>query len=304
MNYSNFNDINIHIISYIYQFLNINDLYNCSVVSKKFNRTFYNNAHWITIFKNEYDENIEIYKKLFNLDNNLETVKKYIQIHKTKKSFFNSGYDDRNIALFYARQNLNMLPGLEKLPVGICNLINLRALYLYKGYIKEVPKEIGKLYNLETLELFANKINNIPKEIGDLINLRTLRLDLNSITKIPKEIGRLINLKLLYLQQNVIESIPIELGNLYSLTKLDLSMNNIKEIPKELGKLINLQQLRLSSNYRIQRLPEELGNLINLRYLDVYYSDINEIPPSIMNIGNLRIQYGRNIGGVVTVHTK
>jgi len=95
--------------------------------------------------------------------------------------------------------------GLTYIPKGICNLKNLKELWLYENQIKTLPKNIGNLDNLEELYLWGNQIKTLPKNIGNLKKLRTLNLNDNQIKTIPENIRNLKNLKGLYLLANPLD---------------------------------------------------------------------------------------------------
>jgi len=60
---------------------------------------------------------------------------------------------------------------IEKLPIELFDLINLKRLYVADNYLDEISPEIKKLTKLERLDFSNNPINDIPQEISTLKNL-------------------------------------------------------------------------------------------------------------------------------------
>ena len=85
--------------------------------------------------------------------------------------------------------------GLTYIPKGICNLKNLKELWLYENQIKTLPKNIGNLKKLRTLNLNDNQIKTIPENIRNLKNLKGLYLLANPLDEKSKEILEELNSK-------------------------------------------------------------------------------------------------------------
>jgi Leucine-rich repeat (LRR) protein len=136
----------------IYNYLNINDLFNCSLINKQFNNIFNCDLLWKNIIATKYsDINIDEIKKQYNIINFKYICKKIID-------------------LLYLNKTLNLNKTVK-------DLINLKKLYLSYNQLKEIPKEIGSLINLQYLYLTNNKLKEIPREIGSLINLKIFIFD-------------------------------------------------------------------------------------------------------------------------------
>lgn len=135
----------------------------------------------------------------------------------------------------------------------------LAVLNISSKKIKTIPKNICNLNELKGLWLNINNIESIPKEIGYLKKLRLLHLGGNQISEIPNEILELQDLKKLILFSNKIKKLPQNISRL-NLDKLDLGRNNLKQLPKNLKYMknchINVEGNRLSARYHFSNINE------------------------------------------------
>jgi len=197
---------------------------------------------------------------------------------------------------------------LEKFPDGLCDLENLKKLYIFSNkiesvpedikkltnlievtfscYLKTIPKSIKYLINLKYLSVFY--INSLPKEIGYLENLTELSVLGGSSPTLPKEIGNLINLEILIVQTYKLKEIPKEIGKLKKLKKLNLICNEIQVIPKEICELKNLEILELLDN-KIQAIPKEISGLSSLEILNLNKNELKYLPEEIKYLKNLKV---------------
>ena len=152
----------------IYNYLNINDLCNCSLINKKFNNIFNNDMLWAKLIMDNYSD--------------IDINKIQEQCNITKLKYIYKKIKD----LLYLNKTFNLNKTIE-------SLINLQTLNLNNHQLKEIPKEIGSLINLNRLNLGYNQLKEIPKEIGSLINLQYLYLHDNKLKEIPKELCNLKN---------------------------------------------------------------------------------------------------------------
>ena len=142
----------------IYNYLNINDLFNCSLINKQFNNIFNCNLLWENIITEKY------------IDIDINEILKQYDIIKLK-------YVYKKIKdLLYLNKILNLNKTVK-------DLINLKELDLSNNKLKKIPKEIGCLINLKELDLSYNQLKEISKEIESLINLQTLALHYNQLKK-------------------------------------------------------------------------------------------------------------------------
>ena len=153
------------IIFNTYNYLNINDLFNCSLVNKKFNNIFNCDLLWQNIITEKYN------------DININEIQEHYSIIKLKYVY------KTIIDLFYLNKTLNLNKTVK-------DLINLKELNLSCTQLQKIPKEIESLINLKKLSLSYNQLKEIPKEIGSLINLKQLDLQYNQIQEISEEIRK------------------------------------------------------------------------------------------------------------------
>ena len=112
----------------IYYYLDIKSLFNCSLVSKHFNKLFNSDMLWDKLVCDRYDaDEIDQVKQRYNT-NNSKTVYKIIgDLLIIDKMFELEGTIDELINM----QQLNLdYDGLAELPREIGSLINLRKLYV------------------------------------------------------------------------------------------------------------------------------------------------------------------------------
>jgi Leucine-rich repeat (LRR) protein len=153
-------------ILYIFTFLDIGSVMNCSLVCKSFNIISKNEIIWKRLFTETYFCIIKHNKYLIN----------YKNVYKLDK-----------FLIKYINTNIDQV-------------INLKALYLYSKQLQSIPTEIGQLTNLHSLHLENNHLQSIPTEIGQLINLKTLVLDneqmiiINKQNNLPQQIKNSIYL--------------------------------------------------------------------------------------------------------------
>ena len=269
-------DIHFH----IFEYFELNDVYNAKFVSKQFNYILSDDFLWKTYYKRDYHIKHKCLDKLSKKDaykkcHDIDVIKQTLHINESVYHIMNLqelyvyGNQIKKIPIFKEDLLGKETPTAYPIPKQIGELVNLQILNLNQNQIKEVPKEIGKLVNLRILNLCTNQIKEIPKKIGKLAKLRELYMHTNQIKEISLKIGKLVNLQRLYLCENQIKEIPKEIGKLVNLQRLYLYENQIKEIPKEIGKLVNLQILSLDQN-QIKEISKEIGKLVNLQILYLF----------------------------------
>ena len=113
----------------IYNYLSINDLFNCSLINKQFNNIFNCDLLWKNI----------IIEKYIDVDIDIDEIQKQYNIIKFKSIY------KKITDLLYLNKTLN----LNK---TVTELINLKELYPSSNQLKEIPKEIGSLINLNIIK--------------------------------------------------------------------------------------------------------------------------------------------------------
>ena len=200
----------------VYYNLDIKSLFNCSLVSKHFNKLFNSDILWDKLLQDHYSGRyITLIKCHYNVTESRIIYKIFGDLLIVNKMF--------------------------DLGHTIEELIYLEGLDLQCNQLTELPKEIRSLVNLRHLYLRENYLTGLPKEVGSLVNLQTLDLDSNQLVELPREIGLLTNLEYLYASYNKLTSLPKEIGSLVKLSDLHIDNNKLKciELPKELKQLTN-----------------------------------------------------------------
>lgn len=158
--------------------------------------------------------------------------------------------------------NLDCL--LDKLPIELVFLKNLRCLHIDVNNIQIIPVEIGELVNLEKLTCANNRISCLPSSFKKLQKLTSLHLGNNSFEHFPNCICTLGNLKFLDFTNNELNLIPEDIGNLKLLEILLLFHNKLENLPDSLFTLKKLKTLWIGEN-QLKKLPH---SIVNLRKLD------------------------------------
>ena len=149
-------------IYHIFTKLDVNDIINCSLVSKRFYKISNIEMLWYLLFK----------EKFYNVKCTVINERKFYDNFK-KYSILN------NFLLKNGQGNVNII---------------IRDLIINFKQLQTIPKELGQLASLQTLYLNNNQLQTIPKELGQLASLQRLDLDNNQLQTIPKELGQLAKL--------------------------------------------------------------------------------------------------------------
>ena len=285
-------------------YLSIPDLFNCSMVNKLFNRASKNNLIWDKFFREEYNEDIKVYQKLFGSNDCMTVFKKYkdvrdcaISLHKSGVMLCQYDYITKkyrvNVSSFYEKEQISYVSrNRNTIFDGIHHLSNLKKFSTrYMGShhshhctSKSLTPEFGSL-NLNELHI-GNMLGSISTHICKLKKLKILELGNNFITKLPAELCNLTNLEVLDLSGNRIRKIPSEIRNMKNLQIVNLNKNNIDRLPNGLYALINLRELYLNHN-KIKCISSKIFNLTNLTHLNLYKNHIIDIPSHIGMMSNL-----------------
>ena len=174
----------------------------------------------------------------------------------------------------------------EAFPMPICQLSNVRKLFMDNCCLKRIPQEIKNMSSLEVVDFSFNslgEINSLPKEMFDLANLTDLFLIDCELNDLPPEIGNLKTLKGLRIGKNNLSKLPDELFDLKNLTKLNVERNYISELSPKIGELHSLTLLLLMDNM-LTTLPDTIKDLKNCRYINLFDNKLTCLPRSIIDM--------------------
>src|ERR671929_13330 len=147
--------MNKDILFNVYQFLSINDIRSCLLVSSTF-YTFIDHHFWKTLLIRDY------------CDMNTDDLKK-----------------DKFYFRYIKCHQLSRLKNKLYLNESIDQLADLHTLNLDYNQLTSLPREFGELAALQTLHLADNRLTSLPTEFGKLAALRTLYLRNNQLTSLP-----------------------------------------------------------------------------------------------------------------------
>ncbi len=165
----------------------------------------------------------------------------------------------------------------SSLPAVVCDLVNLRELYLNNNSISQCLNSFARLKHLKALYLQNNCLKELPTGMHGLQSLEYLNIEHNELVALSSEISQLSNLKVLYANSNKIEYLPDTINELSNLQELYLSQNQLKILPEKLNGLTSLSQLQLANN-RLNYLPLSFVDLKNLKSFTVSGNSL-EFPP-------------------------
>lgn len=180
------------------------------------------------------------------------------------------------------------------LPSPVCQLSELKELYLTQNKLTTLPKELANLKQLRILHLQNNRLTDLPVCVCQLASLEILNIECNIIETIPDEVCHLYRLKELYAKSNRLETVPSSIAKLSSLLELHLADNVLKSLPQHLDGLSSLKQLHLANN-QLQFLPYSLTKLTQLSGISLSGNSLKYPPLSACRGGVASLQaYMRN----------
>ena len=177
----------------------------------------------------------------------------------------------------------------ESFPIPICDLTNVKKLYMDNCTLRKIPKEIGNMSSLVIVDLSYNSLgssDSLPKEFFQLPNIKDLYLIDCQLDELPPEIGELKNLEGLRIGRNNLTRLPEEFFNLVKLKKLNAERNQISELSPKIGQLSALTLLLIMEN-RLTTLPDEIKNLENCRHVNLFDNKLTCLPQSIIDMPRL-----------------
>lgn len=97
---------------------------------------------------------------------------------------------------------------LYDIPNSLKMLKELQYLNLNNNCLSFLSDVICELHQLKKLYVSQNKLNQLPSNLGNLLNLEVLSLNTNYLTNLPDSCARLNKLEVLYLNDNKFKWIP------------------------------------------------------------------------------------------------
>lgn len=97
---------------------------------------------------------------------------------------------------------------LYNIPNSLNMLKELQYLNLNNNCLSFLSDVICELHQLKKLYVSQNKLNQLPSNLGNLLNLEVLSLNTNHLTNLPDSCARLNKLEVLYLNDNKFKCIP------------------------------------------------------------------------------------------------
>lgn len=177
----------------------------------------------------------------------------------------------------------------EGFPLPICNLGNVKTLYMDNCTLTKIPKEIKNMSSLVVVDFSYNSFGNpdsLPKEFFQLPNVKDLYLIDCQLNELPSDIGGLRNLEGLRIGKNNLTKLPDELFDLPKLSKLSVEGNKISELSPNICQLHSLKLLLIMEN-RLITLPEEIRNLSNCIHINLFDNKLTYLPRSIIEMPKL-----------------
>ena len=175
---------------------------------------------------------------------------------------------------------LTRLPANFAAPqTGFCS--SLTILDLSHNHFVGLPEVVCQLVELKELFLNHNKVSQLPEQTSNLSKLETLHLQVNHLQSLPDCVCSLTALQYLNAEDNQIEVIPSNIGQLKQLRTLHLKCNNIAQLPHTITDLTMLEELHLSNN-RLEKIS--LKGLTSLRQLHLAYNNLRFLPFSIVEM--------------------
>lgn len=104
---------------------------------------------------------------------------------------------------------------LKSLPDTLCNLINLRDLYLGENHkLKELPHNFGSLIRLSELDISSCSLDHLPESLSNCTSLSKVWMSHNKLKYLPSQLGRLHQLKELHVCNNKLQYFPASIAYL------------------------------------------------------------------------------------------
>ena len=144
------NNLSKDLLSYMYEYLSLKDIYNCSIVNKQFNKAFHHELLW---------------KNLCNLYK--EYINKYIlKINKSHQEIYEIIIDDINS---YLKKIKNNSGDFEEVPKELINRnFCVKAVKENEYALQYVPERLkDKEICLEAVKIYGYALQYVPENLKD-----------------------------------------------------------------------------------------------------------------------------------------
>ncbi|XP_039165010.1 disease resistance protein RPV1-like [Eucalyptus grandis] len=178
---------------------------------------------------------------------------------------------------------------LEKLPIGVGRLEELKELLINDTAIQEIPMSGDGLMKLETLNASCcGRLEELPAGVGRMEKLRELVINDTAIREIPMSKWGLKELHTLNVSGcRSLEELPIGVEGLEKLRELLINDTAIRKIPIGRHGFRELKTMCASYCEELAQLPIPSRSLWLLTKLDLSHSGIEEFPEGIVNLRSL-----------------
>ena len=174
----------------------------------------------------------------------------------------------------------------ETFPMPICDLKNVRKLYMDNCALRKIPKEIKNMTSLVIIDFSYNFLgdkDSLPAEFFKLPDVNDLYLMDCQLTELPYHIGNMKKLSGLRVGFNDLTCFPDELYNLSNLKKLSAEKNRLSQLSPKIGHLKSLKLLLLMEN-RLTTLPDEISELSSCVHINLFDNRLTCLPQSIIEM--------------------
>ena len=144
------NNLSKDIISYIYKYISLNDIYNCSMVNKQFNKAFHHELLWKNLC-NPYKEYINKYISKIN--------KSHQEIYKIIIDNINSYL--KNICIYSGK--------IKEVPIELINgNFYVKTVKVNGCALRYIPEKLkDKEICLEAVKIYRQALQYVPERLKD-----------------------------------------------------------------------------------------------------------------------------------------
>lgn len=220
-----------------------------------------------------------------NLEAFLDHIDEFVNLVKLELSGFDSlelGIFGRLPQLVYLNASGN---SLKSVGCEICELANLRFLYLTRNLLETLPDALFYRNSLFELNVSDNRLKSIPQAVADQPELRVLNAAHNQVGELVTGKESWKALERLDLSSNEFSRFDLAGASWPALESLDLNDNQIEELG-EPGNALHVRSVSLAGN-KLSRLPAWLCASPALESLNVARNRLTELPIELVRSGTL-----------------